>query len=52
MTNANFVLAGIVQAAEPRPVTLAGSINGDEMSAEADMSGMGTYALTGMRRQP
>lgn len=51
LTNANFVLTGTVMAdSGPLPITLAGSLSGDEMSAEADVTGMGIYALTGTRQ--
>lgn len=53
LTNANFVLTGTVQAEDGLlPLTLVGALNGDEMSAEADVSSMGTYALTATRRRP
>lgn len=50
VTNASFVLSGTVQGAEPMPVTLAGSLAGDEMTAEAELGERGTYALTAVRR--
>lgn len=52
VTNANFILKGAVQTDNgPLSLSLAGSINGDEMSAEAEVEGLGTYALTGMRQR-
>lgn len=51
VTNANFTLAATVHTdAGPVPVDLAGSLTGDEMTAEAEIEGSGTYALTGTRR--
>lgn len=51
VTNANFTLDGMLQTAEgPMSVSLAGSLDGDEMTAEAEVEGVGTYALTGTRR--
>ena len=53
VTNANFVLAATVQTEDgPLPFSLAGSLTGDEMSAEANVEGMGAYALFGTRRTP
>lgn len=51
MSNANFTLSGTLQTANgPVPVSLVGSLAGDEMTAEAEVEGLGTYALTGTRR--
>ena len=51
VTNANFLLGGTIETSQgPLPLSLAGSIAGDEMSAEAEVMGRGTYAFTGTRR--
>lgn len=52
LTNTNFVLSGVIQSAEgPIPVTMAGALAGDEMSAEADLTGGSSYAVTAVRQQ-
>lgn len=51
LTNTNFVLSGTVQSNDgPMPVSFAGSLSGNEMTAEAELDGRGTYALTAVRR--
>lgn len=51
LTNTNFVLNGVIQSAEgPIPMTMAGTLAGDEMSAEADLTGGSGYAVTAVRR--
>ena len=51
VTNANFLLGGTLETPRgPLPVSLAGSLLGDEMTAEGEVMGRGTYALTGTRR--
>jgi hypothetical protein len=51
VTNDTFVLDGTLQTPEgPVSVNLAGSLSGDEMSAEADVEGLGTFAITGTRQ--
>ncbi len=52
VTNTSFVLSGTLEGAEPMSLSLAGSLAGDEMTAEADMGARGVYALTATRRQP
>lgn len=51
MTNASFTLDGTLQTTEgPVPVHIAGALDGDAMSAEAEVEGIGTFTLTGTRR--
>jgi len=51
VTNNTFVLNGVIESASGLiPVSLAGSLAGDEMSAEAEVEGRGAYALTAVRR--
>jgi hypothetical protein len=51
VTNNAFVLSGVVQDDDgPMPVSIAGLLAGDEMSAEAELEGRGTYALTAVRQ--
>lgn len=51
LTNNAFVLSGVIQSAEgPIPVSMAGALAGDEMSAEADLSGGSSYAVTAVRQ--
>jgi hypothetical protein len=50
VTNNTFVLSGMVQDdGGSMPISVAGSLAGDEMSAEAELEGRGTYALTAVR---
>ena len=51
VTAPNFILDGMVQANEPFGLSLAGSVAGDNMEAEANLDGMGTYRLTAIRLQ-
>ena len=51
VTNNVFVLTGVVQDdGGPVPISVAGSLAGSEMSAEAELEGRGTYALTAVRQ--
>lgn len=50
-TNISFVLEGSIQTANgPLTVSMAGSMAGDEMSAEAELEGNGTYAVSAVRQ--
>ncbi|MEM1041179.1 MAG: hypothetical protein AAGI91_00975 [Bacteroidota bacterium] len=51
VTAPNFVLDGRVLADEPFGLSLAGSVAGDNMEAEANLDGMGAYRLTATRVQ-
>ncbi len=51
VTAPNFILDGMVQTEEPFSLSLAGSVAGDHMEAEANLDGMGVYLLTATRVQ-
>jgi hypothetical protein len=51
LTNTSFMLEGLVQTANgPLAVRMAGSMAGGEMSAEAELEGSGTYAVSAVRQ--
>lgn len=49
VTAPSFLLDATVRADQSFGFSLAGSVTGDTMEAEANLDGMGTYRLTAMR---